>query len=202
MGFPMTWRGVATISLACLLAVGLCNTSQASEIPRHLRGDGTVALYNQSRSERAQFKYRNRDGRYNEDAFEEISLFFRCRLTGEDHDIDPKLIEILDAVEDRFKASEVKIISEYRSPERNALMRKKGRRVAKRSLHMEGRAADIEVPGVSKVALRNFAHSLKQGGVGSYSKRGFIHVDTGEVRTWGFAPGRPATRTRPATAHK
>lgn len=195
-------RRIAPISLACSLTVGLCSTSQASDIPRHLRGDGTVTLQSPSRGERAQFRYRDENGRYSEGSFEEISMFFRCRLTGENHDIDPKLIEILDAIEDRFKASEVKIISEYRSPERNALMRKKGRRIAKRSLHMEGRAADIEVPGVSKVALRNFAHSLKQGGVGSYRKRGFIHVDTGEVRVWGFAPGRPGTRTRPATAHK
>ncbi|MBN1283607.1 MAG: YcbK family protein [Proteobacteria bacterium] len=186
-----------------VLASSLCpSQSLCSEIPTHLRGDGTVTIHRPITGERATFRYRDEKGDYDDHAFDEIAHLFRCRLTSEEHPIDPQLIEILDSIEDHFSADEVRLISAFRSQERNAMMRKKGRRVAKGSLHMEGRAADIEVPGVSKIALRNFAHSLGQGGVGYYSKRSFVHVDSGEVRAWGFGPAKAGRRTRPAAAHK
>jgi uncharacterized protein YcbK (DUF882 family) len=56
--------------------------------------------------------------------------------------------------------------------------------VAKRSLHMEGKAIDVRLPGVPLVELRDAAISLKAGGVGYYPKDQFIHVDSGRVRTW------------------
>ena len=192
----------ALFALAILISLPLCRSLLAAEIPPALRGDGKLTLYRPVKNERATFRYRDGNGNYDEGALTDIAHIFRCRLTGEAHSIDTGLIEIMDAIEDHFEAPEIRLISAYRSPERNTLMRRQGRRVAKRSLHMEGRAADIEVPGASRYEVRGFAYALQQGGVGYYRNRSFIHVDTGELRTWGFKPSPARSRVKPATAHK
>ncbi|MFK7995325.1 MAG: YcbK family protein [Granulosicoccus sp.] len=79
----------------------------------------------------------------------------------------------------------VHVLSGYRTPETNAKLRKRSKRVAKYSLHMEGRAADIYIPGFSVKKIQKAALSLRAGGVGLYSKSNFVHVDTGQVRHWG-----------------
>ena len=76
------------------------------------------------------------------------------------------------------------IISAYRSPATNEKLRAKSNGVAKRSLHMQGRAIDIRLPGCDLKNLRNAALDLKAGGVGYYAKSNFIHIDTGRVRRW------------------
>lgn len=153
-----------------------------------LGGDGQVTFHNPANNEHKSFVYRDDDGVYDTRVFEEISIFFRCKLTGQKHFIDPQLIELLDAVEDHFHAHAVDLISAYRSPTRNALMRRQGRRVAKDSLHMFGQAADIKIRGVSPASIRDFAFILGQGGVGYYGSRNFVHLDTGKQRVWGFRP--------------
>jgi len=79
----------------------------------------------------------------------------------------------------------VHVLSGYRTPETNAKLRRRSSRVAKYSLHMEGRAADIYVPGFSVEQVQKAALSLQAGGVGLYSKSNFVHLDTGQVRHWG-----------------
>lgn len=79
----------------------------------------------------------------------------------------------------------VHILSGYRTPETNAKLRSRSKRVAKYSLHIEGRAADIYIPGYSAKKIQKAALSLQAGGVGLYSKSNFVHVDTGQVRHWG-----------------
>lgn len=152
-------------------------------------GDGHVNLYRPVKQERLSIQYRDKRGNYIPEAFDKIAYFFRCRLEDEVHDIDPGLIEIIDSMEDHFGAKEVQLISAYRSPERNAKMRASGNTVvAEKSLHMSGMAADVQIDGVSAKEAREFAYTLKRGGVGAYSGRPFIHVDTGGLRTWGWKP--------------
>ena len=79
---------------------------------------------------------------------------------------------------------EFEIISAYRSPKTNAMLAGKSGGVAKRSLHMQGKAIDIRVRGCNLKQLREKAVALKAGGVGYYPKSDFIHVDTGRVRYW------------------
>ncbi|HPQ80883.1 MAG TPA: DUF882 domain-containing protein [bacterium] len=162
----------------------------AKKIPKPFKayGDGTVSLYRADKNERGTFAYRKKNGTFDSKELEKIAHFFRCRLTEEVHPIDPELISIIDAISDRFGGKEVEVVSGYRSPTRNALMRRKSRRVAKRSLHMQGAAADIVIKGVPPANLRNFAYSLGRGGVGYYGKRTFVHVDTGPLRAWGWKP--------------
>lgn len=174
---------------------GLLETSKIPKaLPKDERGrpygtgDGKITLFRPDKDERATFAYRDRNGRYNRKALDGIAQIFRCRLTDEIHEIDRELIELLDSIEDHFNASEIRLISTYRSPERNALMRSQGRRVARDSLHMYGKAVDIEIAGISKTTLRDYAYSLGKGGVGFYRSNSFVHVDVGPARTWGWNP--------------
>ena len=76
------------------------------------------------------------------------------------------------------------VISGYRSPKTNAALASNSSGVAKRSLHMQGMAVDVGLPGMKLAHLRDAAKSLQAGGVGYYPKSNFIHVDTGNVRYW------------------
>lgn len=76
------------------------------------------------------------------------------------------------------------IVSGYRSPETNAILQKRSKYVAKHSLHMQGEAVDIRIPGYDTRRLRNVCMKLKAGGVGYYRKSDFVHLDIGLVRHW------------------
>lgn len=180
--------------LIILVSTSLClgsvkeNKSQIDAAAINATGDGIITMYRPDKDERITIHYKDNEDRLRNDELAKLNYFFRCRLTGEVHDIDPKLIHILDMIQDHFGAKELKIISQYRSPTRNAMMRREGRGVAKNSLHMQGMAADIEIDGVPASQIRDYAYSLKRGGTGFYGNNSFIHVDTGRVRTWGFVP--------------
>jgi uncharacterized protein YcbK (DUF882 family) len=79
---------------------------------------------------------------------------------------------------------EFEIISAYRSPKTNTMLRSKSGGVAKRSLHMQGKAIDVRLCGCDLKTLRDSAITLQAGGVGYYPKSNFIHVDTGRFRYW------------------
>ena len=81
-------------------------------------------------------------------------------------------------------SSPFNIISGYRSPSTNAALRKATRGVALKSLHMEGRAIDVRIPGYQTAGLRQLAVNLKSGGVGYYPESDFVHLDTGPVKAW------------------
>jgi uncharacterized protein YcbK (DUF882 family) len=80
---------------------------------------------------------------------------------------------------------EFQVISGYRSPETNEMLRKQGQGVAKKSYHMQGKAIDIRVPGIALRDVQRMALKLKAGGVGFYSRSNFLHVDVGPLRHWG-----------------
>ena len=125
------------------------------------------------------------NGKYLQTALSDINYILRDHRTGEIKCIDPKLLDLLHAVNRRVRAEEsFHIISGYRSPDTNAQLRACTRGIAKNSLHIQGQAIDIRVPGCSLPTLRNAAMSLKKGGVGYYPHSDFIHVDVGPVRYW------------------
>jgi uncharacterized protein YcbK (DUF882 family) len=127
-----------------------------------------------------------RDGRYNLDAIKEINYVLRDWRNGEIHPISFKLLDTLSALGHRMGTdTPFEVISAYRSPKTNAMLSKKSTGVAKKSLHMQGQAIDIRLPDRELKALYKGALSLKSGGVGIYSRSGFVHIDTGRVRTWG-----------------
>lgn len=114
-----------------------------------------------------------------------INHLLRDHRSGESYDMDPELLHFLSQLQEKVDvAGKFHIISGYRSPKTNAKLRSGSKGVAKRSLHMRGKAVDIRLPGCDLKQLRDAAKSLKCGGVGYYAKSGFIHVDTGRVRYW------------------
>ncbi|MSP82918.1 MAG: DUF882 domain-containing protein [Alphaproteobacteria bacterium] len=125
------------------------------------------------------------DGRYNSEALAEINLIMRDWRTGDVHPIDPKLLDVLYRVRSLLDSRKpFEIVSGYRSPRTNAMLAANSTGVAKRSLHLKGRAVDLDLPGRSLSQLRRAATSLRLGGVGYYPKSGFVHLDTGRFRTW------------------
>ncbi len=122
---------------------------------------------------------------YDWKALKEIDHFLRDFRTGEVHPIDPQLLDILSTIRDEFGGEKTfEVISGYRSPKTNQNLRTKSSKVAKRSLHMVGKAIDIRMPGVQTKKLQECAIYMKCGGVGFYDKSNFVHLDTGWVRQW------------------
>ena len=125
-------------------------------------------------------------GRYLADGLSEIQHILRDWRTNVVHRIDPALLDLLfDLRHSMNSHAPLEIISGYRSPKNNHMLRKTTSGVAKKSLHMRGMAVDIRLPGRQISSLRDAALRLKRGGVGYYPKSDFIHVDTGRVRRWG-----------------
>jgi uncharacterized protein YcbK (DUF882 family) len=126
-----------------------------------------------------------KDGHYIPEALEKIAYIVRDHRTGEIHPIDVKLLDFLyDLLAEVGNQGEVHIISGYRSPATNQLLRKRSNGVAKSSLHMQGKALDFRLPGTDTKILRDTAKAMKRGGVGFYKKTDFIQIDTSRVRSW------------------
>ena len=126
------------------------------------------------------------EGQYQVDGFKEIGWLLRDHRADVAHAMDPRLIDMLYAIQNRIESQHrpFHIISGYRSPQTNAKLRSHSSGVAKKSYHMQGKAIDIRVPGVDSARLRKAALSLKSGGVGYYARSNFVHLDTGRARTW------------------
>jgi len=149
-----------------------------------LKGDGELALRNLKTDEVVRVRYRGEDGVYYYDGLQQINGVLRCYWDNQVTMMDLELIELLDDIQDHFGAQRLQVVSGYRSPEYNAFLASIGRHVAKLSLHTKGLASDVRIPGVATKRLRDYAKSLKVGGVGYYPEDGFVHVDTGRVRYW------------------
>lgn len=126
-----------------------------------------------------------RAGEYCGDALQSLSHLLRDFRNGQQKAIDPGVFDILhDMAVAADREPRFEVISGYRSPVTNGMLNKNSSGVAKHSLHMDGRAIDVRLPGYSTAKLREVAWSLQRGGVGYYAKSDFVHVDTGRVRTW------------------
>jgi uncharacterized protein YcbK (DUF882 family) len=128
------------------------------------------------------------NGSYLPDALAEAMRVMRDWRTGEQKFIDPGLFDALHAIQGKLETPRpFQIISGYRSPRTNAMLRGRSKGVAEHSQHTVGKAIDVRVEGVELARLRNAALSLGAGGVGYYPVSNFVHVDTGRVRQWSGA---------------
>jgi|HubBroStandDraft_5_1064220.scaffolds.fasta_scaffold200357_2 uncharacterized protein YcbK (DUF882 family) len=126
-----------------------------------------------------------RDGSYVPAELARINHLLRDFRTGEVRAIDPAVLDILAdvrALAGRDEAFEV--ICGYRSPQTNAMLHARSSGVAEHSLHLEGRAIDVRLPGVPTARLRDLALGMGRGGVGYYAASDFVHLDNGRVRHW------------------
>jgi uncharacterized protein YcbK (DUF882 family) len=123
---------------------------------------------------------------YVQDSLAALNRFLRDHYTGEVGRIDPQLFDLLHRVRGLVGArAPFEVISGYHCQDTNQRLRATGGGgVARRSLHMDGRAIDVRLPGVKLADLRDAALALKGGGVGYYARDRFVHLDTGRVRAW------------------
>jgi len=113
-----------------------------------------------------------------------LSAFLRCHFTGEPTTMDARLFGVLVEAGLHFDAKRIDIVSGFRAPKYNLMLRKKGHEVARDSQHTYGNAVDFRIPGVPTTRLLSWAKGLHLGGVGFYPDSQFVHVDTGPVRFW------------------
>ncbi len=165
------------------LAAGLLISPAHAALDRS--GQRELSLHNLHTGERITRTYWA-DGEYLVEPLSDINHVLRDHRTDDVHPIDPQLLDMLHRLRHSVGSRKsFEIISGYRSPKTNAMLRGKSNGVAKRSLHMQGKAIDVRLPGHQLGKLRQAALSLKAGGVGYYPKSGFLHMDTGRVRHWG-----------------
>ncbi|ENO88886.1 YcbK family protein [Thauera linaloolentis] len=151
----------------------------------HAATDRHLAFRHTHTDEHLDALYRNRHG-YVEPSLQRLSWLLRDFRTGEAARMDPRLYDILHALTVTCGGGTFEIISGYRSPKTNSMLRRTGSGgVAKRSLHMDGKALDIRLVGCDTAHLRDAALALGAGGVGYYPESDFVHIDTGPVRSWG-----------------
>lgn len=126
------------------------------------------------------------DGEYVGEAVREISLFMRDWRNGQAVAMDTRTVDIIAATHRLLDVSEpYQLLSGYRSPQTNAMLRSQSSGVARNSLHMRGQAADLHLDSRSVNQIARAAIACQAGGVGRYSGSGFVHMDCGDVRTWG-----------------
>ena len=113
-----------------------------------------------------------------------VNHFLRCHFTNHEKDMDLRVFKAMLDAANHFKVGRVDIVSGYRAPKYNLILRKKGRYVARNSHHTIGHAVDFRLPGVTTERLRDWARRLRLGGVGYYPGDGFVHVDVGPIRYW------------------
>jgi uncharacterized protein YcbK (DUF882 family) len=178
-----------TALLAGLCAGLLLACAAEAQVPLPSAGTSpvelTIELFNTHTRETVKVVYKRGDD-YVPEALTKLNHVLIDHRSGEVHDMDPHLF---DQLTDLAAAAGVEpsyeIISGYRAPESNMKMAAvPGSGVSKKSLHMQGRAMDVRLKGISVEKLRDLALAAKRGGVGYYQRSRFVHIDTGSFRTW------------------
>jgi uncharacterized protein YcbK (DUF882 family) len=178
--------GVAAAAGALLPARAL-EAASASMAAVSTAPDRTLSFFHTHTSERLTTAYCC-EGEYVANELSGVNHLLRDFRVNEIKPIDPRLLDLLYELNTRLGTDQpFHVISGYRTPETNAMLHERGGAqsgVATHSLHMEGQAIDIRVPGIKLEHLRDTAKSLRVGGVGYYPASNFVHVDTGRVRYW------------------
>lgn len=145
-----------------------------------------LAFHNTHTNERVEAVYCV-SGRYQESGLSAVDWILRDHRTGDVERIDPQLLDLLHLLREEAagagSAAAYDIVSGYRSPRSNEMLRNRSGAVARHSLHLKGMAADVRLAGVPLARLRDAALDLRKGGVGYYRDE-FVHLDTGRVRAW------------------
>lgn len=183
-GTGISRRAILGIFAATAVTAAPSFTSAAG----FLRGAGDirrVQMYSGRTGERIDSIYWI-DGEYVGEAVREVSMFMRDWRNGQAVAVDTRAIDIIAATHNLLDVSEpYQLLSGYRSPQTNAMLRSQSSGVARNSLHMRGQAADLHLGSRSVNQIARAALACQAGGVGRYSGSGFVHMDCGDVRSWG-----------------
>ncbi|MGR3635927.1 MAG: YcbK family protein [Shimia sp.] len=174
--------------LGAFAATALVAAPTYSNAAGFLRGGGDIRrirMYSGRTGERLDTIYWV-EGKYIKDAVKEVNAFMRDWRSNDVISIDTRTIDIMAAAHNLMDVSEpYMLLSGYRSPATNAMLRSRSRGVAKNSLHMTGQAADLRLASRSVNQMAKAASACRAGGVGRYSGSNFVHMDCGPVRNWG-----------------
>lgn len=180
----LTRRGV----LAAFAGMAVAAAPTYSNAAGFLRGGGDVRrlkMFSGRTGERIDTIYWI-DGEYVGEALHEINVFMRDWRNGKTINIDVRNIDIMAASHRLLDVDEpYMLLSGFRSPETNAMLRRRSSGVARNSLHMKGQAADLRLQSRTTAQMAAAARSCAAGGVGRYSGSNFVHMDCGPVRSWG-----------------
>ena len=177
--FAKVAAGLAAV--ACL-AIPLLSIS-ASHAAAETR---SLKLYFIHTKERANIVFK-RNGKFDPKGLQQINNLLRDWRRNEPTKMDPRLFDLVWEVYRRSGATDyIHVVSAYRSPATNGMLRSRSKGVAKNSQHMLGKAMDFYIPGVKLATLRGIAMQMQVGGVGYYPTSGspFVHLDVGGVRAW------------------
>ena len=174
--------------LAAFAATAVTAAPTFSKAAGFLRGGGDIRrirMYSGRTGERLDMIYWI-EGKYLKDSVKEINHFMRDWRTDQVYKMDLRTVDIMAAAHNLLDVNEpYMLLSGYRSPATNAMLRSRSRGVAKNSLHMKGQAADLRLGSRSVGQMARAARACKGGGVGTYSRSNFVHMDCGQVRSWG-----------------
>ena len=174
--------------LGAFAATAVAAAPTYSNAAGFLRGGGDIRrirMYSGRTGERLDTVYWI-EGRYIGEAIREVNLFMRDWRNGKAVEMDTRTIDIMAAAHNLLETNQpYMLLSGYRSPETNAMLRSQSSGVARNSLHMRGQAADLRLSGRSVSQIARAAAACRAGGVGRYSGSDFVHMDCGAVRTWG-----------------
>lgn len=170
--------------LGTVLAGPAVQEALAAGPSRLLQTPSRLRLFNIHTGESLDQVYRTTGG-YQASVLSSIDHLLRDHRTGDVHPIDPRLLDFLDAIARQLEVDPAyQVISGFRSPRTNAVLRSQGHQVARKSYHVQGQAVDVRMPGVGISRVHQAALGLQLGGVGLYRGQDFIHVDTGPFRSW------------------
>jgi uncharacterized protein YcbK (DUF882 family) len=181
----VTLRTLVVSLMAGLFATSAISAqTPAPSPPAGQAAERTLSFFNTHNEERLSVVYRRGDD-YLPEALDRIKHVLRDPLNGEEHAIDPALLDFLyDLLQKAGYRGEVHIVCGYRCAETNAKLHESSGGVSRVSQHLQGRALDFRLPGFDTRKLYDLARSMKRGGTGYYRKSNFIQIDTGPVRSW------------------
>ncbi|HRK25514.1 MAG TPA: DUF882 domain-containing protein, partial [Beijerinckiaceae bacterium] len=189
---------LARLAGSAVLAAGLLGPSGTQTAIAN--GDTrSLTLYHSHTQENITVTFR-RDGSYDRSALEKLNWFLRDWRNDDATQMDPRLFDVVWATwREVGSGAAIRIVSAYRSPGTNAMLRRRSSGVAKNSQHIQGKAMDLHMPDVSMAKVREIGMRLQRGGVGYYPTAGtpFVHLDVGSVRSWPRMPRNQLERLFP-----
>src|SRR5271166_2092770 len=196
----MNWGlrgGASRVALAAILAVAWIspNSTESAVADGDTR---TVIFSNQHTNEEGSFTYMV-NGVYDQAVLDKLNWFMRDWRLNEPTKMDPRLFDIIwEVYRESGSRDPIDVLSGYRSPQTNAMLRRRSRQVAEHSQHMEGRAIDAHFVDVGPARIRDIAMRMQEGGVGFYPTGvTWVHIDSGSVRYWPRMSREALTRLFP-----
>jgi uncharacterized protein YcbK (DUF882 family) len=174
MSMPFKIRAVVMLAGLLVVPGSFGNISDAR----------TLRFYHTHTGQDIEISY-YRDGGYDSEALQQLNAFLADWRNAEQQEIDPVLFDILWKIQQQTANQGIyEVISAYRSPQTNEMLRNSTTGVAQSSQHISGNAIDVRLRGLDTELLRDTARALKLGGVGYYAASDFVHIDTGRPRYW------------------